>query len=1119
VSANISISNNDQLTNLGGLGGLAGFTAGLDVRFNNQLSSLGNLGNLTQLGGLTLYSNPRLTSLDGLENLTTLGANTSLYIRFNNSLSSIAALSNLVAVGRDVEFSNNPTLSDCSALQTLLDGVDDAAPGPGPGVAGIPDVGDDVTFANNAEGCNSIDEIVVAEPPPGVVLYGGLASGQEQLLLKGLTISQSCLDSSVAIDDGVDVAADRALFACSKIDYADDETLVYHLAQDECRSFTDFEPATRLDIQAAYLDGSITAGSLLEITDILFNYDPNALLMFDPSSGDLLELGSMVCPEAIPVDPPPPPGPVSQLGFLKAANAGAGDNFGDKVAISGNTVVIGAKFEDGSATTIDGADDDAAPTAGAAYVYVYNANTLAWEQQAYLKASNGEGGDRFGADVAIDGDIIVVGAENEDGAGGNSGAAYVFVRNAGQWTEQAILRPSNAASGDWFGGDVDISGDTIVVGAYRENEAFVFTYDPVLEQWTEQQILTGSNTASGDNFGRGVTIDGDTIVVGAFFEDSNATSINGPGDNNSRSNSGAAYVFVRNDGVWTEQAYIKADNAAVDDLFGGILDLDGDTLAVGVYSRGPFDHGGAYVFQRSGETWTQQAYFEPALATTNEYFGSAISISGDLVAVGSPQEDGNGVDGETDNSLLSSGAVYVYKREAGAWSQHAYLKASNVGANDWFGRDVGISANTVIGGAQLEDSSVPGDGSDDLTEDAGAAYVFNVPSVIDPNPGDITPPVITPPADLVAIEATGIFTPVELGTATVTDDSGEQLVATPSFTGPFRLGDTGIRWTATDSAGNTGIAQQLVNVVDTTDPQLTVPPDINRPAGGGLSKVYLGSPSASDSAGPLASLVNDAPELFPVGETIVTWTATDLSGNQVSGQQTVTLTPPEVLAAWANYKPPDIDGEMSYGEWKDATRFNLQNGFMAFMHDSDRLYVLIDVLTDNVDDPFSAGGGDQFWLHFDIDESGSVTPGVDLRYRLSSGTGNMRLQTACDGCLGDFNPLQSTLSSRGEGFGCFIDDKSATFIPLRCNKHRVWELALDLGELDMRSDRSTRFGFLVASGAPLLSENYPADLGNPADFVRLTLSRFVRQTAGGGPGFMSPVHEVRPTTLTWSPAD
>ena len=241
-------------------------------------------------------------------------------------------------------------------------------------------------------------------------------------------------------------------------------------------------------------------------------------------------------------------------------------------------------------------------------------------QQAYLKASNTGASDFFGASVAISGNTVVVGAFGEDsaatGVNGNqannsaidSGAAYVFVRSGSTWTQQAYLKASNTGASDFFGASVAISGDTMVVGAYDEDSA--------------------------------------------------ATGVNGNQANNSAVDSGAAYVFVRSGTTWTQQAYLKASNTGVSDLFGNSVAISGDTLVIG-------------------------AYTEDSAAT--------------------------GVNGnQADNSAFASGAAYVFVRSGSTWSQQAYLKASNTGPNDLFGASVAISGNTVVVGAFGEDSAATG---------------------------------------------------------------------------------------------------------------------------------------------------------------------------------------------------------------------------------------------------------------------------------------------------------------------------------------------------------------------------------------------------------------------------
>ncbi len=171
---------------------------------------------------------------------------------------------------------------------------------------------------------------------------------------------------------------------------------------------------------------------------------------------------------------------VAQQAYLKASNTGAFDLFGStSVAVSGDTVVVGALYEESNATGVNGDQaDNSASAAGAAYVFVRTGTN--WTQQAYLKASNTDVLDEFGGSVAISGDTIVIGAmlESSSATGVNgdqgdnnaeyAGAAYVFVRTGTNWTQQAYLKASNTGAGDFFGSSVAVSGDTLVVGAAHE---------------------------------------------------------------------------------------------------------------------------------------------------------------------------------------------------------------------------------------------------------------------------------------------------------------------------------------------------------------------------------------------------------------------------------------------------------------------------------------------------------------------------------------------------------------------------------------------------------------------------------------------------------------------------
>lgn len=490
---------------------------------------------------------------------------------------------------------------------------------------------------------------------------------------------------------------------------------------------------------------------------------------FEPaSSGLLLTVDEVGARYPLTVDP------VAQQAYLKASNPAVSDSFGHATAVSGDTAVVTAIGEDSNATGVNGNQaNNFASNSGAAYVFVRKGGV--WTQQAYLKASNTGQGDSFGRSVAIDGDTIVVGAWNEDSsatgvngdqasdAASNSGAAYVFVRNGEVWTQQAYLKASNTGAADQFGRSVAIDSETIVVGAWNEDSnatgvngdqvsdgatdsgaAYVFVRESGI--WTQQAYLKASNTGADDEFGRSAAIDGHTVVIGASDEDSNATGVNGDQANNGASSSGAAYVFVRDGGGWTQQAYLKASNTGASDQFGGSISLSGDSLVVGATgedsnatgvngnqaSNSASGSGAAYVFVRASGDWSQQAYLKASNTSEGDLFGYAVAISGDRIVVGSLLE-GSGATGvggnQFDTSASQSGSAYFFSRASGVWSQQAYIKASNTQQLDNFGHSVGLSGATAVIGAVGEDSNsagVDGNQANNSVEGAGAVFAFDL---------------------------------------------------------------------------------------------------------------------------------------------------------------------------------------------------------------------------------------------------------------------------------------------------------------------------------------------------------------------------------------------------------
>jgi hypothetical protein len=252
--------------------------------------------------------------------------------------------------------------------------------------------------------------------------------------------------------------------------------------------------------------------------------------------------------------------------------------------------------------------------------------------------------------------------------------------------------------------------------------------------WTQQRYLKPPFPEAGDKFGSALAIAGETIIVGAPFEDSNGSSP----VNNSVLDSGAAYVFVRANGLWSQQRYLKPAIGDVNDLFGWSVAIAGDTIVVGAIGEssngtGPSDNsaslaGAAYVFGRANGLWSQHGYLKAANANADDWFGSAVATTGTTVVVGAWHEASTG-GSPADNSALNAGAAYVFGHSspqgAFAWTQTRYLKASNAQAHDYFGAALAIDGTTVVAGAWGED----GNGSsptDNTAPGAGAVYMIQI---------------------------------------------------------------------------------------------------------------------------------------------------------------------------------------------------------------------------------------------------------------------------------------------------------------------------------------------------------------------------------------------------------
>ena len=475
-----------------------------------------------------------------------------------------------------------------------------------------------------------------------------------------------------------------------------------------------------------------------------------------------------------------------QKAYLKASNTGAGDAFGWFTGISGdgNLLVVIANQEDSAAQGIGGSQSSNTGTdSGAAYVFRRVGGV--WVQEAYVKTSNAEAGDRLSSvTVSADGTAFLVGAWGESssstGVGGSqtnntladSGAAYLFRRNtAGSWVQEAYFKASNPAADDRFatGLAINADGTVVAIGARNEDSAAVnvggsqssnaavdsgavYVFRKTASTWAQEAYVKQSNTGANDQFGLRVDLsnDGNVLVVGAWAEDSNGVGVNGTQANESMADSGAAYVYRRSTaGVWASEAYLKASNTNAGDWFGMAVAISGDGSVIAIGARNESSGargiganqadnsapgaGAVYVFRYAG-AWTQESYLKAANADAGDYFGWTIGLSldGSVMAVGAYRESSASrvVNGDSaSNAAPFSGAAYVFRKSASTWSQEAYLKAANADGSDEFGWSVSLSDDgaTVAVSGVSEDSAATGInpvGTDNSSLGSGAVYVF-----------------------------------------------------------------------------------------------------------------------------------------------------------------------------------------------------------------------------------------------------------------------------------------------------------------------------------------------------------------------------------------------------------
>lgn len=374
---------------------------------------------------------------------------------------------------------------------------------------------------------------------------------------------------------------------------------------------------------------------------------------------------------------------------IAATDGSAKDSFGAAVAISGDTAIVGAVF-----------DDDLGEDSGSAYIFE-RASDGTWSQQAKLLAPEGQAGDWFGSAVAISNDTAIVGVPNAIENGVASGSVHVFIRSGAEWIHQAKLVPSVGAADDQFGYAIAVAGDVVVVGAPADDEvatdaggAYIFKRSGT--SWTEQDKLVPTPGGAAGYYGVSVALSESTALVGAW-------------DDGTSKNAGLAFVYTTNGMAWTKEATLVATDADAQDTFGYSVALSGDTALIGSNGNDDLgtDSGAAYIFIRTGTTWSQDQKLVAADGEAGDVFGYSVAIWDDLATVGAYWDDDRGD---------FSGAAYTFSMTSGHWVEQDKHAPTDGIAGQKFGCSVALDGDVVIAGAY---------GDNEKGTESGSAYFFS----------------------------------------------------------------------------------------------------------------------------------------------------------------------------------------------------------------------------------------------------------------------------------------------------------------------------------------------------------------------------------------------------------
>lgn len=324
--------------------------------------------------------------------------------------------------------------------------------------------------------------------------------------------------------------------------------------------------------------------------------------------------------------------------------------------------------------------------------------------QTMVLAEDGKAEDHFGYSADIDGATLIVGAHKADINGvKDAGVAYVYVLGDQGWYQQAKLVADPIFTDDTLGGKVALKNNVAMLGVMGrddkgEDAGAVVSFERIANSWTQKQIFTAPDAMPGDTFGQSVALTDNYLVIGA--PNSDAVGVD----------SGAAYIYQREGGIWRYQSKITASDGAAGDLFGISVAIDGNTILVGadLHDEKAENAGAVYVYVVQNNQWQQQAKLVASDGGKTDIFGVRVAISGDTALISARRDD-------IEELGIDAGSAYLFVREGNTWAQEGKLVSPDGAADDRFGRGVALSGDTAIISAMNHDAN---------GTDTGALYVY-----------------------------------------------------------------------------------------------------------------------------------------------------------------------------------------------------------------------------------------------------------------------------------------------------------------------------------------------------------------------------------------------------------